>query len=83
MYVVHNKLDKSLTHIVAPEDRNKFIDELIETGDTLCMALSGVRKDGKKFGRRWSLQSSPSNVMCKNCLLIESKWNKSLSSIKV
>lgn len=70
MYAVHTQKGKSLSHIVT---EHQLLDEFKATGDTLCMVVSGLRKNGQGVGKRWTLQTTASGKMCRNCLLVEDR----------
>ena len=79
MYAVHTQKGKSLSHITT---KDQLLNEFKETGDTLCMVVSGVRKNGQKVGSRWNLQTTASGKMCRNCLMIEDKMIEESLRIK-
>lgn len=73
MYLIHKTQEKTISHIVKPEDREKIFQDFAEKGDTLCMIVSGMRKEGKPLKKRWNLRSTYLGKMCKNCLKIENQ----------
>lgn len=79
MYAVHTEKRKPLSHIV---DKDQLLDEFKETGDTLCMVVSGMRKNGQKVGKRWNLQTTVSGKMCRNCLIVEDRMIEESLRIK-
>lgn len=79
MYAVHTQKGKSLSHIVS---ESQLIDDFRETGDTLCMVVSAMRKNGQKVGKRWALQTTASGKMCRNCLMVEDKMIEETLRIK-
>ena len=79
MYAVHTHKGKSLSHIVTED---QLLDEFKATGDTLCMVVSGMRKNGQGFGKRWNLQTTASGKMCRNCLMVEDKMIEESLRIK-
>jgi hypothetical protein len=79
MYAVHTQKNKSLSHIVIKE---QLLDDFKETGDTLCMVVSEMRKNGQGVGKRWTLQTTASGKMCRNCLIVEDKMIEESLRIK-
>jgi hypothetical protein len=79
MYAVHTQKNKSLSHIVI---KSQLLDDFKEIGDTLCMVVSAMRKNGQKVGSRWNLQTTASGKMCRKCLMIEDKMIEESLRIK-
>lgn len=82
MYAVHTQKGKSISHIMREQNRSLLLDDFREHGDTLCMVVSGIRKDQRKVGKRWSLQTTASGKMCKNCLILEDRMIEEKLRIK-
>jgi hypothetical protein len=73
MYFVCEKNNKAMSHIVRPEDRHKSQDDIKKYGDVLCQQLFGIRAEGKLVGKKWTLRSTYSGKLCKNCVSMESQ----------
>jgi hypothetical protein len=73
MYFVCEGKHKAMSHIVRPEDRHKSQDDIKESGDVLCQQLFGIRAEGKLVGKKWTLRSTYSGKLCKNCVRIENQ----------
>lgn len=73
MYFVHQKEKKFISHIVRSEDLANGEEFLREKGDVLCLQLSGIRKNNGKVKKKWTLRSTYSGTLCRNCLIVEEK----------
>jgi hypothetical protein len=73
MYFVHQKEKKFISHIVKSEDWANGEEFLREKGDVLCLQLSGIRKNNEKVKKKWTLRSTYSGTLCRNCLIVEEK----------
>jgi len=72
MYLIHTQKKLSTTHILRDEDAGKLLEDVKQHGDALCQILSSIRNQ-TKVGKRWTIQTTASGKMCKNCLILEDK----------